>query len=96
MINHEMVTTVENSDSASSLPDDVLSDGKILINCLKSIQLHVKELFVFHNDAKNSQIKEEKQLESLEDALELLSENLMIYRKMARRKIKKFVELKKS
>ena len=58
--------------------------------------MHVKELFVFHKDAKNSQIKEEKQLESLEDALELLSENLMIYRKMARRKIKKFVELKKS
>ena len=36
----------ENSDSASSLPDNVFSDGfnspecaKILINCLKSIEL---------------------------------------------------------
>ena len=93
----------DNSDSGSSLPHDAFSDGfnspecaKILINCLKSIQLHIKELFVFHNDAKDSQIKEEKLLESLEDALELLSENLMIYRKMARRKIKTFVELKKS
>ena len=43
----------ENSNSASSLPDDVFSDGfnspectKILINCLKSLELQVKDVFV--------------------------------------------------
>ena len=53
----------ENSASFSSLPD-VFSDGfnspecaKILINCLKSIELQGKELFVLHEDTKNSQIK---------------------------------------
>ena len=55
VINHEMVNKVknsENSDSASSVPDDVFSDGfnslecvEILINCLKSIQLQVKKTF---------------------------------------------------
>ena len=41
----------ENSDSASSLPDDDFSYGlnsaeyaKILVNCLKSIELQVKEI----------------------------------------------------
>ena len=70
----------DNSDSGSSLPHDAFSDGfnspecaKILINCLKSIELQVKELFVLHEDTKNSQIKGEKQLDSLADALELLS-----------------------
>ena len=73
----------ENSDSASSLPDDTFSDGfnspecpKILINCLKSIELQVKELFVLHEDTKNtknSQIKCQKQLDSLANALKLLS-----------------------
>ena len=51
----------ENSDSASSLPDDVFSDGfnspdcaKILDHCLKSIELQAKELFVLYEDTKNS------------------------------------------
>ena len=50
MINHEMVKRVKNikkkSDCACSLPDDVFSDSfnspgqaKILLNCLKSIEL---------------------------------------------------------
>ena len=62
------------------LPHDVFSEGfnlpecaKIVINCLKSIELQVKELFVLHEDTKNSQIKGEKQLDSPSDALELLS-----------------------
>ena len=92
----------ENSDSASLLPDDVFSDGfnspecaKILINCLKSIELQVKELFVLCEDTKNSQIKGEKQLDSLAEVLELLSANLMSWRKTARRKIRKFLNLRK-
>ena len=62
------------------LPHDVFSEGfnlpecaKIVINCLKSIELQVKELFVLHEDTKNSQIKGEKQLDSPSGALELLS-----------------------
>ena len=50
----------ENSDNASSLPDDVFSDNfnspecaKMLVNCLKSIKLRVKELFVLYEDTKN-------------------------------------------
>ena len=49
LLNHEMVKTVKNtgnSGSASSLPDYVFSDGfsspecaKILVNCLKIIEL---------------------------------------------------------
>ena len=45
---------VKESDSLSSLPDEVFSDGlnspelaKLLINCLKSIENQVKELFTF-------------------------------------------------
>ena len=51
----------ENSDSTTSLPDDVFSDGfsspecaKILDNSLKSIELQVKDLFVLYEDTKNS------------------------------------------
>ena len=51
----------ENS-SLSSLPDDVFSDGsnspelaKLLVNCLKSIENQVKELFNFHEEAKEPQ-----------------------------------------
>ena len=55
---------VKESDSLSSLPDEVFSDGlnspelaKLLINCSKSIENQVKELFTFHEEAKESQIK---------------------------------------
>ena len=61
---------VKKSDSLSSLPDKVFSDGlnspdlaKLLLNCLKSIENRVKELFTFHEEAKESQIKV---IESLE------------------------------
>ena len=50
--------------SLSSLPDEVLSDGlnspelaKLLVNCLRSIENQIKELFTFHEEAKESQIK---------------------------------------
>ena len=46
------------------MPDEVFSDGlnspelaKLLVNCLKSIENQVKELFTFHEGAKQSQIK---------------------------------------
>ena len=61
----------ENRDTASSLPHDVFSDdfyspecAKILINCLKSIKLQLKELFMLHEDTKKSQMKGKKQLDS--------------------------------
>ena len=55
---------LKESDSLSSLPDEVLSDGlkspelaKLLASCLKSIENQVKELFMFYEEAKESQIK---------------------------------------
>ena len=61
---------VKESDSLSSLPDEVFSDGlnspelaKLLINCLKGIENQVKELFTFHEEAKESQIKFTESLE---------------------------------
>ena len=62
---------VKESDSLSSLPDEVFSDGlnspelaKLLINCLKkNIENQVKELFTFHEEAKESQIKVTESLE---------------------------------
>ena len=67
----------ENSDSTNSLPDDVFMMISIHLNvvkyCLKNIELQVKELSVLHEDTKISQIKGKKQLDSLVDALELLS-----------------------
>ena len=61
---------VKESDSLSSLPDKVFSDGlnspelaKLLVNCLKSIENQVKELFTFHEEAKESQIKVTESLE---------------------------------
>ena len=55
---------VKESDSLSSVPDQVFSDGlnswelaKLLVNCLKSIKNQVKQLFTFYEEAKESQIK---------------------------------------
>ena len=55
---------VKESNSLSSLPDEVFSDGlnspelaKLLANCLKSKENQVKELFTFHEEARESQIK---------------------------------------
>ena len=61
---------VKESDSLSCLPDKVFLDdlnspelAKLLINCLKSIENQVKELFTFNEDAKESQIKVTESLE---------------------------------
>ena len=68
--NGEDSKKVKESDSLSSLPDEVFSDGlnspelaKLLINCLKSIENQVKEIFTFHEVAKESQIKVTESLE---------------------------------
>ena len=54
---------VKESDK-SFLPEETFSDGlnfpelaKLLVNCLKSIKIQEKELFTFHEEAKESQIK---------------------------------------
>ena len=58
------------SNSRRSLPVKVFSDAlnalelaKLLVNCLKSIENQVKELFTFHEEAKESQIKVTESLE---------------------------------
>ena len=71
---------VKESNSLSSLPDkdfpDVLNSpelAKLLVNCLKSIENQVKELFTFHEEAKESQIKVTESLDFMSakfDALE--------------------------
>ena len=55
---------VNESDSLSSLPDKVFSDGlnspelaKLLVNSLKSIENQEKKLFTYHEEAKECQIK---------------------------------------
>ena len=61
----------------------------------KKYRVAVKELFVLHEDTKNSQIKGEKQLDSLADALELLSEKFDELEKDREKKDKKISELEK-
>ena len=55
---------LKESDSLSSLPDKDFSDGlnspelaKLLVNCSKSIENQVNELFTSHEDAKEYHIK---------------------------------------
>ena len=61
---------VKESDSLNSLPDKIFSDGlnspelaKLLINSLEIIENQVKELFTFHEEADESQIKVTESLE---------------------------------
>ena len=58
------------SDNLNSVPDKIFSDGlnspelaKLLINSLESIENQVKELFTFHEEADESQIKVTESLE---------------------------------
>ena len=92
----------ENSDSASSLPNEIFSDSfcspqcaKILINCLKSIELQVTELFVLHEETKNFQIKGEKELDSVVDGVKLLSAKFDELEKDREKKDKKLYEVVK-
>ena len=57
--------------------------------------MQVKELFVLHEDTKNSQIEREKQLHSLADALELLPAKFDELEKDREEKDKQISELEK-
>ena len=87
---------VKESDSLSSLPDEVFSDGlnspelaKLLINCLKSIENQVKELFTFHEEAKESQIK-------VTEALEFMSAKFDDLEKEIKKKDERINQLEKN
>ena len=87
---------VKGSDSLSSLPDEVFSDGlnspelaKLLINCLKSIENQVKELFTFHEEAKESQIK-------VTESLEFMSAKFDDLEKEIKKKDEKINQLEKT
>ena len=62
---------------------------------MKSIELRVKELSVLHDNTKNVQIKGEKLLDSLVDALELLSAKFDELKKDRKKKDQKFSELER-
>ena len=62
----------EQSDSLSSLSDDVFADGlnspeiaKLLVGTLRNIESQVRDLFKLNEEAKNSQIKVTESLEDL-------------------------------
>ena len=62
---------------------------------MKSIELLVKELSVLHDNTKNFQIKGEKLLDFLVDALELLSAKFDELEKDRKKKDQKFSELER-
>ena len=87
---------VKESNSLSSLPDEVFSDGlnspelaKLLVNCLKSIENQVKELFTFHEEAKESQIK-------VTESLEFMSAKFDDLEKEIKKKDEKINQLEKT
>ena len=87
---------VKESDRLSSLPDKVFSDGlnspelaKLLVNCLKSIENQVKELFTFHEEAKESQIK-------VTESLEFMSAKFDDLEKEIKKKDEKINQLEKT
>ena len=62
----------EESDSLSSLSDEVLADGlnspelaKLLVSSLRNIEAQVKDLFKVNEETKISQIKLRKSLDAL-------------------------------
>ena len=74
---------VKESNSLNSLTDEVFSDGlnslelaKLLVNCLKSIENQVKELFAFHEKAKGFQIKVTESLEFMSEKFDDLEKKI--------------------
>ena len=68
------------------MPDDVFTDGlsspncaKILINCLRNIETQVKDLYDCFDVLKNSHIKGEKQLDSVNESIKHLSDRFDAY-----------------
>ena len=87
---------VKESDSLSSLPDEVFWDGlnspelaKLLINFLKSIENQIKKLFTFHEEAKESQIK-------VTESLEFMSAKFDDLEKEIKKKDEKINQLEKT
>ena len=87
---------VKESDSLNSLLDEVFSDGlnspelaKLLVNCIKSIENQVKELFTFHEEAKESQIK-------VTESLDFMSAKFDDLEKEIKKKDEKINQLKKT
>ena len=74
---------VKESHNLGSLSDEVFSDGlnslelaKLLVNCLKSINNQVMELFTFHEEAKKSQIKVTESLDFVSAKFEDLEKEI--------------------
>ena len=84
---------VKESNSLSSLPDEVFADGlnspELLANCLKSIENQVKGLFTFHEEAKEFQIK-------VTESLEFMSAKLDDLEKEIKKKDEKINQLEKA
>ena len=87
---------LKESDSLSSLPDEVFSDGlnslesaKLLVNCFRSIENQVKELFAFGEEAKESQIK-------VTESLEFMSAKFDDLKKEIKKKYGKIKKLEKT
>ena len=90
---------VKENDSLSSLPQQRPFSSfnspelaKLLVNCLKSIENQVKELFTFHEKAKESQIKVTELLEFMSAKFE---KEMEIKEKKSRKKMKRLISWKK-
>ena len=84
------------SDNLNSVPDKIFSDGlnspelaKLLINSLESIENQVKELFTFHEEADESQIK-------VTESLEFMSAKFDDLEKEIKKKDEKINQLEKT
>ena len=76
----------EQYESINSMPDDVFTDGlsspncvKMLINCLRNIETQVKDFYDCFDVLKNSHIKGEKQLDSVNESIKHLSDRFDAY-----------------
>ena len=90
----------EQYESISAMPDEVFTDGlsspgcaKMLISCLKNIETQVKDLFSAVEDLKISQIKGEKQLDSVTESIQNLSDRFDEYEEERRKQNEKIKSL---
>ena len=67
-------------DTINSMPDDVFIDGlsspncaKMLLNCLKTIETRVADLYSLFDVLKDNQVKGERQLDSVNESISSLS-----------------------
>ena len=66
----------EQYDTINSMPDDVFIDGlssptcaKMLLNCLKTIETRVADLYSLFDVLKDNQVKGERQLDSINESI---------------------------